>query len=109
MDWIRSGWANDCGIELFTHGRVICPYAPADVGYWGINTGWPNQCGQELFTLGWIGCGTPVPTPDQRLPGGGSSKKVRKLPSYQEFNLNQAMREDEEILVMLAAYYHVIK
>ena len=24
---IRSGWANSCGIELFTHGWVQCPSA----------------------------------------------------------------------------------
>ena len=60
-----------------------------------INAGWANNCGKELFTIGWVPCGD-VDT--------GSRQYIDPYRDY----ANQAIREDEEFLVLLRAIIKVI-
>lgn len=66
----------------------------------GINSGWANNCGTELFTLGWVQCGTT--TVEERRAGGYDA--FRGHDSY----LVQAMREDEEVIILFKSFIEVI-
>lgn len=57
-----------------------------------IRSGWANNCGIELFTHGWVQC----PDDDQK-----------ELHPHVRFH-QQAMREDEEMLLLFASFIEVI-
>ena len=59
---IQSGWANNCGVELFTVGWVPCDQAvvePPDC-LPIIGQSWLADCPEQHYTLGWICCGIQV-------------------------------------------------
>ena len=109
MDWIRSGWANNSGIELYTNSRVRGD-VPADFGdciAW-IGSGWATECADQQWTNAWICCDTqPVPPVEPPVGGGGKGKgRGRGLlhAPGQLTNRALAMREDEEIIAVIEAF-----
>lgn len=98
---INSGWANDCGNELFTIGWIGCdvvlepPCLPI-IGY-----AWLADCPEQHYTLGHICCDGPgiIEGP---AGGGGESKRPQILPGLTG-NYELAMAEDEEIIAVLQA------
>ncbi len=100
---IQSGWANESGTELFTIGWVqelIAAIRAACLPI--VGDSWLANCPEQHYTLGWICCDPAVaPIPLGPQPGGGEELA---LPGY-EGNIQRAMREDEEILAMLEAYF----
>ena len=105
---VQSGWANNCGNELFTVGWVQCPPFTGDC-LPIIGEGWIAGCPTQHYTLGWVCCDADYQPPFP--PGGGGKGKGRgeeEHPRRQEFpgtNVKQALLEDEEILLLVQAYF----
>ena len=113
--FIQAGWANNDGTELFnigwvhqdTFGQVTClPIIGLD---------WLTGCPVQHYTWSWICC-EPGPAPKPISGGGGKGKGKGKggrdlegvmdgalLPGM-EPNIRQALKEDEELLVLLQSY-----
>ncbi len=77
----RSGWANSCGIELFTHGWVTC----------------------EVTVV------IPVLSPGVASPGAASGNGLRTQAKYDKIYKDETLdiqhrkiliQEDEELIVM---------
>ena len=91
-------------LPWFQAGVVGAVVPPAGDCLPWIGSAWIADCPEQHYTLGWICCDAaiviPVPGPQ---PGGGEGR--RHYPS-QHPNKRIAMREDEELLVMLEAYFN---
>jgi len=68
-------------------------------------SGWAAKSGTELFTIGWVEQLPAVITPPPPPIGGGTKRSRRQVPGITG-NRSIAMREDEEVLAMLEAYFN---
>jgi len=84
-----------------------------------ITSGWANNSGVELFTIGWV---TTEVIPIEPVAGGGGSfsspsnythynqaPSVDRTPSKPRRFLNQAMHEDEELVILLTTITGILK
>lgn len=103
---IQSGWANESGTELFTIGWVQELLAAITAACLPIvGTSWLANCPEQHYTHGWICCTPPIVPPILPTLDGGTGRSRRQVPGITG-NRSMAMREDEEILAMLEAYFN---
>jgi hypothetical protein len=118
--WASAGWANECGIELFTIGRLGCA-APSRCLPW-IGSDWLANCVDQHYTLDWICCDDdfiPIPVvvlpPSSQPVGRGSGPTTGVKPEFppgytgQWDDMLRAIRrqrilaEDEDMAALIVA------